>query len=618
MGWSLKSRQSEDVHHDWQYVAVLPFEDLSPDKSLAQLGERFARDIIDALSRNPELRVIAYESSLRAGVGGGSQQAIGGRLGADLLVSGSTEPAGNQLRVNIRLTDTGNGGQIWSHQLDLPTTSTIDSGHLLRQAVMAAFREEGDSIEVASESTPRELDNQSYERYLQARRLVREGLKDSLRDALGLLEMVHQADPGFASARTLALDAKSRLLLRFEESWPEGQITDISSYLAYRQELGSEARGLAQRYPLLAEAHLLLGRMQRLSRQFPEARQSLENALELNPSLGEAHRELGWLNRALYGSWAITVDHFRQAVSLDPYSLGLRMALVRGLSNISARRDEMQTILHETKERMPWNPDISFSESVALVSEGRYAESIRVLEDALARGDDPRILRRLADDWYALDQPLRSRQLIPDFEAWRGQSTDLAADPVNRCPDDLLSVNAEIRLWSAYVCADRRRPAATRQLLEIRFEGPDHMASDPDSMLGSEYSCALLMSWALKESGDERKAEAYAQVEERAVNSRSENGKLESARYYWFMARLAALRGDSSGMFEHLDSMLELGQLDPRPLAHPVFDPYRDSPGFESILQRRKVLVDAQLAQFGLPPPDSFAAADFLRFSEEN
>ena len=44
-------------------IAVLPFDDLSPDKSIGYLGDGVSEDIITMLSRFPDLSVIARNSS---------------------------------------------------------------------------------------------------------------------------------------------------------------------------------------------------------------------------------------------------------------------------------------------------------------------------------------------------------------------------------------------------------------------------------------------------------------------------------------------------------------------------------------------------------------------------
>jgi adenylate cyclase len=46
-----------------QSIAVLPFDDLSPDRSLGYLGDGVSDDIITMLSRSPELSVVARNSS---------------------------------------------------------------------------------------------------------------------------------------------------------------------------------------------------------------------------------------------------------------------------------------------------------------------------------------------------------------------------------------------------------------------------------------------------------------------------------------------------------------------------------------------------------------------------
>ena len=102
--------------------------------------------------------------------------------------------------------------------------------------------------------------------------MVADGQKSALIEALELLDPVLQAGTTFARAHSLALDARSRLFLRYTETWPTGQLTDAASSLAYRQRLETEAEALVNTNPNLAESHLLLGRMKRLSGHHGQAR----------------------------------------------------------------------------------------------------------------------------------------------------------------------------------------------------------------------------------------------------------------------------------------------------------------------------------------------------------
>ena len=87
-------------------VAVLPFENLSPSTADAYLAVGVPEMVLDRLATIPRLTVIVSGSAFRIDDLSVGAQAIGRRLGARYLVLGSTQRAGDQLRVTARLVDT--------------------------------------------------------------------------------------------------------------------------------------------------------------------------------------------------------------------------------------------------------------------------------------------------------------------------------------------------------------------------------------------------------------------------------------------------------------------------------------------------------------------------------
>jgi len=587
-----------------QAVAVLPFRDLSEGGADRYLGDGLALAIHDDLSVLPGFRVITPQSSFRFRDNDRSRSSIGALLDADLVMEGTIRRSGPDLTIEVNLTDARDGHTVWSHTVQTRADEIHLARNRLGEEVKSALRTSAtENVAITPSSRPpKMLDSPAYERYLQSRSLTNAGDMASLLEALEILDQIVEAEPEFARARVFRLQSQQRLLATQHESWPVGRTRDLGSVLAYRQSLNQEAEELAASYPDLAEAHLALSHsLQQRDRE--RARMEAERALELNPNLAEAHRELGWLNHLQFGSWTKTVGHFRKAVSLDPYSLTLRSALVRGISQISDRRDEMWAVVAQTKERFPWSPDIGFAEAVALVSEGRYADAIRVLEEILERDEgNARVRDVLAEKWYALDRHDRSRRLAPDHNRWRDHPDDASIATTDRCPQNVSTMDEELLPWTLYVCAVLRKPQMAQAALLLRFGGPEDMLSDLRANLGSEWSAAIVAAWVYRIAGNQALAEAYVRIEERVLDGRYENGKLRSANHALLRARVSALRGKQGEAISWLNEYLDLGMVHRTPLDHPVFDEYRQMPRFRDLEDKRLALVQAQLAQLGLSP----------------
>jgi TolB-like protein len=99
-------------------VAVLSFDDLSADQKLGYLGDGVAEDIITALSRFPDLVVVARCSSCAYKGKAVDMRQVGKELGVGYVVEGSVRKDGDKLRIVSQLIDTKNGEHVWAERFD--------------------------------------------------------------------------------------------------------------------------------------------------------------------------------------------------------------------------------------------------------------------------------------------------------------------------------------------------------------------------------------------------------------------------------------------------------------------------------------------------------------------
>jgi TolB-like protein/tetratricopeptide (TPR) repeat protein len=104
-------------------VAVLPFDDLSADQNLSYLGDGVAEDIITALSRFPDMVVVARGSSFAYKGKAVDMRQVGKDLGVGYVVEGSVRKDGNKLRNVSQLIDTKNGEHVWAERFDRAGTN---------------------------------------------------------------------------------------------------------------------------------------------------------------------------------------------------------------------------------------------------------------------------------------------------------------------------------------------------------------------------------------------------------------------------------------------------------------------------------------------------------------
>lgn len=108
-------------------IAVLPLRNIGPDKDQEHLGDAVSHEIHHRLTRVEALRVISMTSSSAYRDSALDVREIGRELTADLIIEGAFARTGSLLRLNIHLTDTRDGIELWGTCL---TEHVDDTGKL--------------------------------------------------------------------------------------------------------------------------------------------------------------------------------------------------------------------------------------------------------------------------------------------------------------------------------------------------------------------------------------------------------------------------------------------------------------------------------------------------------
>ena len=99
-------------------IAVLPFEDLSPEKNQGYFCEGLTDELINRLSRISSLKIPARTSSFLAKSQGLDIKEIGEKLHVENVLEGSIRKAGNMFRVTVQLINVKEGSPIWSEKFE--------------------------------------------------------------------------------------------------------------------------------------------------------------------------------------------------------------------------------------------------------------------------------------------------------------------------------------------------------------------------------------------------------------------------------------------------------------------------------------------------------------------
>jgi len=99
-------------------LAVLPFSNMSSDLEQEFFSDGIAEDVITALSRYPELFVIARNSCFTYRGRAVDMKQVGRELGVRYVLEGSVRKAGNRVRVTAQLIEAEAGNHVWANRYD--------------------------------------------------------------------------------------------------------------------------------------------------------------------------------------------------------------------------------------------------------------------------------------------------------------------------------------------------------------------------------------------------------------------------------------------------------------------------------------------------------------------
>lgn len=145
-------------------IAVLPFSSRSTDPDQALLADGIAEDILNGLSRQKGLRVIARTSSWRFQDRSVDLDEIAGQLGATHIVDGSIRKAGNHIRVTAQLIRAREKIPVWTEQFRGDAEDVFDLMDNITGEILSALEIQLQPSTEIPRTTPR-----AYEAFLTAR-----------------------------------------------------------------------------------------------------------------------------------------------------------------------------------------------------------------------------------------------------------------------------------------------------------------------------------------------------------------------------------------------------------------------------------------------------------------
>src|SRR5213596_2516674 len=194
-----------------QSIAVLPFVNVSGAPQEEYLSDGISEELINALSKLPQLQVLSRPSSFAFKGRNEDVRQIGQALQVATVLGGSVRRDANRLRVTAQLTDARNGYNLWSETYDRQMGDVFALEDEISRAIMRALQVHLVSRDSLTLSRRPTRDVEAYELYLKGRYFYNKGGFGPVQQALAYFQQALAHDSNYALAYAGIADAYQRL-----------------------------------------------------------------------------------------------------------------------------------------------------------------------------------------------------------------------------------------------------------------------------------------------------------------------------------------------------------------------------------------------------------------------
>jgi len=351
-------------------IAVLPFENLSEDKSNAYFADGIQEEILTRLAKIAELKVISRTSTQRYQSNPGNLAEIAKQLGVANILQGSVQKTADQVRVNVQLVNAQTDSHRWAETYDRKLTDIFDVESEIAKRIAESLQARLSGREKQTLAVKPTNNPEAYDAYLRGLAFQsRSGNPNELfRQAKGFYEQAVQLDPNFAIA------------------W--ARLSRMDAYLYFnRFDMTTAGRGDAAKRslenaqklePNSPETLLALGYYQYwVLLDYGTAKTTFESVSKMLPASSEALIALGLVTRRV-GNWDQSVAYWEQALTLDPRNVELldfasgTYAMLRQFPTALKLRDRALDIT-------PNDPDLMVAKATIYQAQGNLQEAARFL-----------------------------------------------------------------------------------------------------------------------------------------------------------------------------------------------------------------------------------------------
>lgn len=308
-------------------IAVLPFQNFSPDKDNAFFADGVQDDILTSLAKIKDLRVISRSSVMKfRDAAAQNLRAIGKTLDVANILEGSVRREGDRVVVNVQLVDAKSARQIWASHYDRTLVDSLGLQGELASEIADALRATLSADEQAQVTTKPTQNPDAYVFYLRANQISRnpDTLLEDYKTAEQLYMQAIALDPDFALAHARLASVCAEIFHYYEPTQD------------WENRARTEAQIALRLQPNLAEAHLALGQcIYWMDQDYERALEQFDIASRLSPSNGDIGRLIAAIKRR-QGKWEQSLKEYERVAKLDPQNPNTVRELI--FTNTAMRR----------------------------------------------------------------------------------------------------------------------------------------------------------------------------------------------------------------------------------------------------------------------------------------
>jgi serine/threonine protein kinase len=305
MSLSKTNKEAETI----KTIAVLPFDDLSPNKDQGYFSDGLSEEFINVLSKNPKLRVTAKTSSFSFEGTKTDIKTIAAKLNVKNILEGSVQKSGNKLRISADLVNVETDATLWSNTYDGTMNNIFALQDSITSSVAEALR--AALLGKETEETEQKTDPDAYNDFLLGNHFY--GLRDK--------ENLEKAKEYYEKA--LSIDST------YAPAWV----------------------GLSAVHHSQADYAYVP-----VNDGYPKALKEVETAIKLNPKLADAYAQLGWIKWSYDWDWKGSEEAYNRGLELEPGNVGV----INGAANLAGTLghfDEAIKLIKHTIEIDPVSID---------------------------------------------------------------------------------------------------------------------------------------------------------------------------------------------------------------------------------------------------------------------